>query len=83
VSTAFDEVFAQLEAPNYPATCDECGLVGTNESMANHNCEQFAIWPCYIGDHDACVGRSKDGECPCPCGHVEAVKAAVQGKEQG
>jgi hypothetical protein len=80
MSTVFDEVFAQLEAPDYPATCDECGLVGTNKSMAGHDCEQFAIWPCYIGDHDACAWRSRDGECPCLCGHAEAIKASEETK---
>jgi hypothetical protein len=33
---------------------------------------EAAIWPCYIGDHDACVGKSSDGTCPCLC-HVRSV----------
>lgn len=38
MTTSFDEVFEQLEAPEYPATCDNCGLVGTNVSMVEHDC---------------------------------------------
>lgn len=34
----FDRVFQQLEAPDYPATCDQCGAEGTNESLEGHEC---------------------------------------------
>lgn len=34
----FDRVFQQLEAPDYPATCDHCGAQGTNASMEGHVC---------------------------------------------
>jgi len=37
--TKFDEVFEQLEAPEYPATCDQCGLEGTNATIEEHECE--------------------------------------------
>lgn len=26
---------------------------------------EAALWPCYIHDHSACVGRSNDDVCPC------------------
>lgn len=38
MTTSFDQIFEQLEAPEYPATCDNCGLVGTNASMVAHEC---------------------------------------------
>lgn len=38
MTTEFDEVFEQLEAPEYPATCDQCGEVGTNVSIEEHVC---------------------------------------------
>lgn len=38
MSSEFDQVFEQLEAPEYPATCDNCGAEGTNASMAGHEC---------------------------------------------
>lgn len=34
----FDRVFQQPEAPDYPATCNECGAEGTNESLEGHVC---------------------------------------------
>lgn len=34
----FDQVFEDLEAPDYPATCDNCGAEGTNASMETHEC---------------------------------------------
>lgn len=37
-TSEFDEVFQQLEAPDYPATCDKCGVEGTNASMEEHVC---------------------------------------------
>lgn len=76
VKSAFDEAFAEIERPDYPSTCNQCGAEGTNAQIATHathGCEQSAKFPCYIGEHDTCVGKSKkEGECPCPCGHTEA-----------
>lgn len=34
----FDQIFEDLEAPDYPATCDNCGAEGTNASMKTHEC---------------------------------------------
>jgi len=34
-----DQVFEELSAPEYPATCDQCGLEGTNATMAGHECD--------------------------------------------
>lgn len=34
---------SDIEAPDYPATCDWCGQVGTNATMANHECEDLRI----------------------------------------
>ena len=34
----FDKIFAQLEAADYPATCNDCGAEGTNESLEDHEC---------------------------------------------
>lgn len=49
----FDRVFAELEHPDYPATCVECGAEGTNESLAAHECavvprpgERVQTWWC-------------------------------------
>src|SRR6185503_8803544 len=39
MTTKFDEVFKQLEAPSYPVTCDQCGLEGTNATMEEHVCQ--------------------------------------------
>lgn len=39
-TTEFDQVFDQMEAPEYPATCDNCGEVGTNASMEQHECDE-------------------------------------------
>lgn len=36
----FDQVFDQMAAPEYPATCDNCGEVGTNASMEQHECDE-------------------------------------------
>lgn len=36
----FDQVFEQLEAPDYPATCDQCGLEGTNATIDSHICNE-------------------------------------------
>ena len=38
-TTQFDQIFEDMSAPEYPATCDECGEVGTNESMESHSCK--------------------------------------------
>lgn len=38
MTTEFDEVFQQLESPDYPATCNECGMEGTNASLEEHVC---------------------------------------------
>lgn len=38
MTTEFDRVFDQMEAPEYPATCDQCGEVGTNATMEQHEC---------------------------------------------
>lgn len=47
-ATEFDQVFENLEAPDYPATCDNCGEVGTNASMERHECDDS-------GQCDACA----------------------------
>lgn len=47
-TTEFDQVFEELDAPDYPATCDNCGEVGTNATMAEHECEDN-------GQCDACA----------------------------
>lgn len=38
VKSAFDEIFAKMDAPDYPATCYSCGEEGTNATMATHTC---------------------------------------------
>jgi len=38
-----EQILINIEAPNYPATCDWCGEVGTNATMANHECEDLRI----------------------------------------
>ena len=38
-ATKFDRVFAEMSAPDYPATCNQCGLEGTNASMERHECD--------------------------------------------
>src|ERR1044072_8091297 len=43
-ATEFDQVFEEMSAPEYPATCDNCGEVGTNATMAEHGC--VAMTPC-------------------------------------
>lgn len=30
--------FESMSAPDYPATCTECGFEGTNDSMYSHTC---------------------------------------------
>ena len=47
-TTEFDQIFEELSAPEYPATCDQCGVEGTNASMENHDCSQ-------TGQCDACA----------------------------
>lgn len=42
-TTEFDKVFKQLEALDYPATCDQCGAVGTNATMENHVCNESLV----------------------------------------
>lgn len=37
--TEFDQVFDQIEAPEYPATCDNCGFEAANEYMDEHICD--------------------------------------------
>ena len=39
-ATEFDKVFTELESPDYPATCDQCGAEGTNASMGEHICDE-------------------------------------------
>lgn len=34
----FDQVFEEMDAPEYPATCDQCGTEGTNASIGEHVC---------------------------------------------
>lgn len=34
----FDKVFQQLESPDHPATCDQCGEERTNAGMEGHVC---------------------------------------------
>jgi hypothetical protein len=34
----FDRIMSELDAPDYPATCDLCGRVGPNAGMAQHEC---------------------------------------------
>lgn len=36
----FDIVFSELEAPDHPATCDQCGIEGTNQSLEDHECRE-------------------------------------------
>lgn len=36
----FDQVFEDLESPDYPATCDQCGMEGTNADMDEHACDE-------------------------------------------
>lgn len=43
----------------------------TNNYRPLPDTPEAAIWPCYIGDHGACVGKSRDGECPCECHALE------------
>jgi len=45
-ATEFDQVFEELEAPDYPATCDECGVEGTNQTMAEHVCDTEITLTC-------------------------------------
>lgn len=52
-TTEFDQVFDQMEAPEYPATCDNCGEVGTNASMEQHECDEH--------DAPAAPERGDDG----------------------
>jgi hypothetical protein len=35
----FDQMFEDLEASDYTATCDQCGIEGTNQAMEEHVCE--------------------------------------------
>ena len=37
----FDQVFEKMNAPEYPATCDQCGVEGTNASMGGHICDEL------------------------------------------
>lgn len=41
--TEFDQVFEEMNAPEYPATCDQCGAEGTNASMGEHVCDESAV----------------------------------------
>jgi len=34
----FDRVFNEMEAPDYPSTCMDCGKAGTNASLEAHYC---------------------------------------------
>lgn len=34
------KVFEKMNAPEYPATCDQCGVEGTNASMEEHECNE-------------------------------------------
>ena len=64
------DIFDQLEAPNYPATCDNCGEEGTNASMAQHMCEKYEDllnFPCALQDHHLCRGSQPAIKCPCMC----------------
>lgn len=39
-TSEFDQIFESMNAPDYPATCDRCGMEGTNASMENHACNE-------------------------------------------
>lgn len=36
----FDQVFEKMNAPDYPATCDQCGAEGTNADIDEHICNE-------------------------------------------
>lgn len=36
----FDKIFGDMMRPDYPCTCDDCGMEGTNESMKDHTCNE-------------------------------------------
>ena len=38
----FDQIFAVMDAPDYPSTCNGCGEEGTNATMQFHECERCA-----------------------------------------
>lgn len=45
MSTAFNQIFNELDAPDYPATCDNCGYTASNAEMQTHSCsEAVADW---------------------------------------
>jgi hypothetical protein len=44
MTTEFDQIFEEMSAPEYLATCDECGEEGTNASMEEHVCA--VVTPC-------------------------------------
>jgi len=55
-TTEFDQIFEGMSAPEYPATCDECGEVGTNASMEEHICQPQGLgWKYRKGYPDYCV----------------------------
>lgn len=68
MTTSFDEVFEQLEAPEHPATCDDCGLVGTNASMVGHDCDD-------VVQYDACgaVVLREEARTGIPAAEVEGA----------
>lgn len=35
----FEQIMKELDAPDYPATCDRCGYEGTNAEMKTHQCD--------------------------------------------
>lgn len=37
-TSEFHQVFESMNAPDYPATCDQCGMEGTNADMDEHIC---------------------------------------------
>lgn len=38
--TQFDHIFEDLESPEYPATCNQCGEVGTNAGIDSYVCDE-------------------------------------------
>jgi len=42
----FDQMFEDLEAPDYTATCDQCGVEGTNATMEGHECDTEITLTC-------------------------------------
>lgn len=37
----FNRTFTELDAPDYPATCDNCGEEGTNATIVAHVCKRL------------------------------------------